>query len=84
MIEPPHPLENYNNAAIVPKSDKTMVMTFHHKIIDVLSKKFLGMITIDIDLGEYAAFAITLSKETHLLFCLLIQKIASCMQMIVP
>ncbi|MGG3557109.1 sensor histidine kinase [Peribacillus frigoritolerans] len=54
LIEPPHPLENYNNAAIVPKSDKTMVMTFHHKIIDVLSKKFLGMITIDIDLGEYA------------------------------
>lgn len=54
LIEPPHPLKNYNNAAIVPKSDKTMVMTFHHKIIDVLSKKFLGMITIDIDLGEYA------------------------------
>lgn len=54
LIEPPRPLENYNNAAIVPKSDKTMVMTFHHKIIDVLSKKFLGMITIDIDLGEYA------------------------------
>ncbi|MFJ7991838.1 sensor histidine kinase [Peribacillus frigoritolerans] len=54
LIEPPHPLMNYNNAAIVPKSDKTMVMTFHHKIIDVLSKKFLGMITIDIDLGEYA------------------------------
>ncbi|CAH0271321.1 sensor histidine kinase [Peribacillus simplex] len=54
LIEPPHPLENYNNAAIVPKSDKTMVMTFHHKITDVLSKKFLGMITIDIDLGEYA------------------------------
>lgn len=54
LIEPPHPLKNYNNVAIVPKSDKTMVMTFHHKIIDVLSKKFLGMITIDIDLGEYA------------------------------
>ncbi|MEY8756964.1 sensor histidine kinase [Peribacillus frigoritolerans] len=54
LIEPPHPLKNYNNAAIVPKSDKTMVMTFHHKIIDVLSKKFLGMITIDIDLDEYA------------------------------
>ena len=54
LIEPPHSLKNYNNAAIVPKSDKTMVMTFHHKIIDVLSKKFLGMITIDIDLGEYA------------------------------
>ncbi|MCM3598751.1 histidine kinase [Metabacillus idriensis] len=54
LIEPPHPLVNYNNAAIVPKSDKTMVMTFHHKITDVLSRKFLGIITIDIDMGGYA------------------------------
>lgn len=54
LIEPPHTLENYNNSAIVPKSDKTTVMTFHHKITDVLSKKFLGMITIDIDMDEYA------------------------------
>ncbi|MDR0140338.1 sensor histidine kinase [Metabacillus idriensis] len=54
LIEPPRPLVNYNNAAIVPKSDKTMVMTFHHKITDVLSRKFLGIITIDIDMGGYA------------------------------
>lgn len=54
MIEPPRPIENYNNAAIIPESDKTMVMTFHHKITDVLSKKFLGIITIDIDLNAYA------------------------------
>ncbi|WP_191566405.1 sensor histidine kinase [Metabacillus idriensis] len=54
MIEPPRPIENYNNAAIIPESDKTMVMTFHHKITDVLSKKFLGIITIDIDLNTYA------------------------------
>lgn len=54
LIQPPHTLENYNNSAIVPESDKTTVMTFHHKITDVLSKKFLGMITIDIDMDEYA------------------------------
>lgn len=54
MIKPPRPIENYNNAAIIPESDKTMVMTFHHKITDVLSKKFLGIITIDIDLNAYA------------------------------
>ncbi|WP_191559339.1 sensor histidine kinase [Metabacillus idriensis] len=54
MIEPPRPIENYNNAAIIPEADKTMVMTFHHKITDVLSKKFLGIITIDIDLNAYA------------------------------
>lgn len=54
IIVPPRPLTNYNNAAIVPESDKTVVLTFHHKITDVLSKKFLGVITIDIDMGEYA------------------------------
>lgn len=54
LIEPPHSIGNYNNAAIIPESDKTTVMTIHHKILDPLSKEFLGIITIDIDLDEYA------------------------------
>ncbi len=53
MIEPPHQIENYNDAAIIPQSDKTMVLTIHHKIIDVLSNELLGIITIDIDMDEY-------------------------------
>ena len=32
VIEPPHQIENYNNTAIMPPSDKTMVLTIHHKI----------------------------------------------------
>ncbi|TWD96436.1 two-component system sensor histidine kinase YesM [Neobacillus bataviensis] len=54
LIEPPHPIENYNDAAIVPESDNTIVLTIHHKVMDVLSNKFLGVITLDIDLNAYA------------------------------
>ncbi len=54
MIEPPHQIENYNDAAIIPQSDKTMVLTIHHKVVDVLSNELLGIITIDIDMDEYA------------------------------
>ncbi|WP_100405261.1 cache domain-containing sensor histidine kinase [Bacillus solitudinis] len=54
IIEPPHQLENYNNAAIVPQSDNTVVLTIHHKIMEVPSNKFLGIISIDIDLDAYA------------------------------
>lgn len=63
LIEPPHPIGNYNNAAIVPESDKTEVMTIHHKIMDPLSKEFLGIITIDIDLDEYAEVCSSLLQE---------------------
>ena len=54
MIEPPHQIKNYNDTAIIPQSDDTMVMTFHHKIVDVPSNEYLGIITIDIDLDAYA------------------------------
>lgn len=55
VIEPPHPLKNYNNVAIVPQSDKTRVVTFHHKIEDVLTNKFLGIMTMDINLNGYSS-----------------------------
>lgn len=63
MIEPPHPIENYNNAAIVPQSDNTMVMTFHHKIVDVLTNDFLGILTTDIDLDAYGQITNNLVQE---------------------
>ncbi len=63
LIEPPHPLENYNDAAIVPQSDNTMVTTIHHKIGDVLSKEFLGVITIDIDLHAFARLCSSLVQN---------------------
>jgi two-component system sensor histidine kinase YesM len=65
MIEPPHQIENYNNAAIVPQSDDTMVLTIHHKIVDVLSNEFLGLITIDINLDLYARICNSLIQENE-------------------
>lgn len=70
LIEPPHPIENYNDAAIVPQSDNTVVLTIHHKVMDVLSNKFLGIITLDIDLKTYARLCNSLvqnEKESVLL-----------------
>ncbi|WP_173917564.1 sensor histidine kinase [Halobacillus sp. Marseille-Q1614] len=62
-LEPPHPIENYNEAAIVPQSDNSTVMTFHHKIVDVLSNEFLGILTTDIDLDVYAQICQNLLQE---------------------
>jgi two-component system sensor histidine kinase YesM len=70
LIEPPHEIENYNNTAIMPPSDKTMVLTIHHKILDALSKEFLGIITIDIDLDKFARISnhfLQKNKESVLL-----------------
>lgn len=63
VIEPPHEIVNYNQAAILPESDHAMVMTFHHKIVDVLSNEFLGIMTMDIDLDAYAKMMHGLSQE---------------------
>ncbi|MDQ6422856.1 histidine kinase [Paenibacillus sp. LHD-117] len=70
LIEPPHRIENYNNTSFIPESDKSMVLTVHHKILDALSKKFLGIITIDIDLDKIARISnhiVQKNKETVLL-----------------
>lgn len=70
LIEPPHPIENYNNTAILPQSDKTMVLTIHYKILDALSKEFLGLITIDIDMDKFVRISnhfLRKNKESVLL-----------------
>ncbi|MDX8047560.1 histidine kinase [Gracilibacillus sp. S3-1-1] len=63
IIEAPHPLENYNNTAIVPQSDHTEVITIHHKITDVFSGDFLGVISMDIQLDEVSRIAGDLIKH---------------------
>lgn len=57
IIEPPHPLENYNNAAIVPQSDHTQVITIHHKLTDVFTGEFLGVISMDVELNKLSQIA---------------------------
>lgn len=63
IIEPPHPLENYNNAAIVPQSDHTQVITIHHKLTDVFTEEFLGVISMDIELNKLSQLADGLIKN---------------------
>lgn len=70
LVEPPHRIENYNNTSNLPQSDKTVVLTVHHKIMDTLSNEFLGVITIDIDLSKIARITdhfLQKNKETVLL-----------------
>lgn len=70
LIEPPHRIENYNNTSSLPQSDKTVVLTVHHKMMDTLSNEFLGVITIDIDLSKIARITdhyLQKNKETVLL-----------------
>lgn len=57
LILPPHPIENYNNISMMPPSEQSVVLTIHHKILDALSKDFLGIITMDIDLDKIAQIA---------------------------
>ncbi|CDQ21275.1 putative sensor-like histidine kinase [Halobacillus karajensis] len=63
IIEPPHLIKNYNNAAIVPKSDQTKVLTFHHTITDVFTNEFLGVISMDVELSKVAQIIDDLTKE---------------------
>lgn len=65
LIEPPHQIENYNDAAIVPESDKTVVLTIHHKIVDILTNEVLGFISIDLDLDVYARLCNSLIEENE-------------------
>ena len=70
LVEPPHRIENYNNTSNLPQSDKTVVLTVHHKIMDTLSNEFLGVITIDIDMSKIARITdhfLQKNKETVLL-----------------
>lgn len=84
LIEPPHQIENYNNTSIMPQSDKTMVLTIHHKILDALSKEFLGIITIDIDLDKFARISNHFLQKMKNPYCFPIRMVMSSMQVMKP
>ncbi len=56
-------MENYNNTAIVPQSDRTPVMTIHHKITDVFTGDFLGVISMDVELNKLRQIADSLINK---------------------
>ncbi|HWO97688.1 MAG TPA: sensor histidine kinase [Bacillus sp. (in: firmicutes)] len=56
-IEPPHKIYSYNNLSFIPESEKKNVLSVHNMIKDVPSDKFLGFLSIDINLSSLRAIA---------------------------
>ncbi|WP_260631714.1 sensor histidine kinase [Neobacillus niacini] len=52
IIEPPHEIYSYNNISVIPNSEKKAVLSFHNIIRDVPLERFLGFLSIDINLSK--------------------------------
>ncbi|MEC0303217.1 cache domain-containing sensor histidine kinase [Terribacillus saccharophilus] len=63
MLETPHELVNEDKVAIVPESDNTVVLPIHHRITDVLSGKFLGFLTTDIEVSSFSRLLEAITRE---------------------
>ena len=57
LIEPPHIIYSYNNQSLIPDSQKLNVLSFHNVIRDIPSDKFLGFLSIDINLSKIEGIA---------------------------
>ncbi|MFC3883649.1 sensor histidine kinase [Bacillus songklensis] len=57
VIEPPHMIYSYNNLSVIPESEMKNVLSFHNMIRDVPSDRFLGFLSIDINLSQLGAIA---------------------------
>lgn len=63
VIEPPHEIYSYNNISVIPDSQKVDVLSFHNILRDVPSDKFLGFLSIDINLSKIGDIAGRLYTE---------------------
>ncbi|MGG3468614.1 sensor histidine kinase [Neobacillus pocheonensis] len=63
VIEPPHEIYSYNNISVIPNSQKVDVLSFHNILRDVPSDKFLGFLSIDINLSKIGDIAGRLYSE---------------------
>ncbi|MDN3017533.1 sensor histidine kinase [Paenibacillus sp. BSR1-1] len=63
VIEPPHEIYSYNNISVIPSSQKVDVLSFHNILRDVPSDKFLGFLSIDINLSKIGDIAGRLYTE---------------------
>lgn len=57
IVEPPHKIYSYNNQSLIPESQKKAVLSFHNIIRDVPSDRFLGFLSIDINLSKISAIS---------------------------
>ncbi|MGM0865917.1 MAG: cache domain-containing sensor histidine kinase [Bacillota bacterium] len=55
LIQDPHRIENATNAAIIPESDETEVLTIHHKVKNILTGEFLGFLSMDLEVDSYGS-----------------------------
>lgn len=60
-VEPTHDIYSYNNQSNIFPSSVKKVLSFHHSLHDVTSSKFLGFISIDIDIDAVK----TISDRLH-------------------
>ncbi|MHA7136496.1 cache domain-containing sensor histidine kinase [Rossellomorea arthrocnemi] len=74
LIEAPHVIENAGNAAIIPESDKAKVLTIHHKVRNILTGKFLGFLSMDIEVNSYGSIIRHLSDTGDARVALLDEK----------
>jgi two-component system sensor histidine kinase YesM len=65
VIEPPHEIYSYNHLSFIPESEKTDVLSFHNIIRDIPSDKFLGFLSIDINLSKLKEIADRLYTENE-------------------
>ncbi|MFJ7725176.1 sensor histidine kinase [Neobacillus sp. NPDC097160] len=57
VIQPPHEIYSYNQQSVIPNSQKKDVLSFHNSLIDLPSDRFLGFLSIDINLSKISAIA---------------------------
>ncbi|MDN4526621.1 cache domain-containing sensor histidine kinase [Fictibacillus fluitans] len=57
IIEPPHRIYPYNHLSDIPESENKKVVSFHNVIRDVPSDKFLGFLSIDINLSKISSLS---------------------------
>ncbi|WP_223820905.1 MULTISPECIES: sensor histidine kinase [Bacillaceae] len=57
VIQPPHEIYSYNHQSVIPNSQKKDVLSFHNILLDVPSDRFLGFLSIDINLSKISAIA---------------------------
>jgi two-component system, sensor histidine kinase YesM len=74
LIEAPHVIENATNAAIIPESDKTKVLTIHHKVKNILTGEFLGFLSMDLEVKSYGSIIRHLSDTGNARVALLDKK----------
>ncbi|TYR78983.1 sensor histidine kinase [Priestia megaterium] len=64
-IEPTHSIYSYNQLSTILGSERGRVISFHHMINEIPSNKFLGFLSIDIDLSKIQSISDRLYNKKY-------------------